>query len=403
MTIQPRRQPLLAAGSLLALLAACSFITPAPSVRPTPSQPPAGTAAATVSLSPPPSASASASLDLRIRNIPRRFTTPALAYTSDGQALLWSSGAPDARAGAAYLWRYLPGAAEPERIFANPLRDSELAVIGGDGDGHYAFVEQNYEAFPPAGWRLWSLPNPGEAPVLVDEGDVPEGLIPFFAINGDRLVWTVLHETPSGVQSQLWMAGLTGTDPVLLLAADATQIEYLFPSLDGDRLVYSTLTTNAQGNDARADVHLLDLADANPTPLRLNGQTEAFMGVVRGDIVVWQRPTSGSPLNGGRLIRHSLSNGNRREVQLSAEEGVLNYHSVGNRFVAADSELLTRLYIYDLEMDRSVLVEDLGNAPEGFRPAVNVRPWVAGDLLAFVRGSDSADVALTLRWAELPG
>lgn len=300
------------------------------------------------------------------------------------------------------LWRYTPGDNEPELLFANPERDSVLALVEGDGTGAYAFVEQNTRTLGAGGWRLWYLAAGSETTAFVDEGDVADGLLPFFALSEDRIVWAVLHQQGDEVESQLIEMRLPDGEPRVLVTLPAVDAQVLYPSLDGDRLVYSVMTVNTEGTALTSEVFLIDLSAAPESGETLSAGDNAFMPVIHGDWVVWQRPLLDSPLNGGELIAYSLRSGERHEIVLDAPGTPLNYHTVGNRYVAAESEVVDRLYLYDLHDRQTVLIEDLGDAPEGERQAVDVRPRVAEDLLVFVRGSDFANVDLILKWAALP-
>lgn len=337
-----------------------------------------------------------------IHDIPTRFTTPALAYETDGHALLWSSGAPGGPdSAAANLWAFTPAMGQPQEIFANSQRDSSLPVIRGDGHGDYAFVEQNQSASGLGTWNLWYSVRSGQSPELIDESDVEEGLLPFLALTGDRLVWSVLHETAQGVMSQLIELNFKSGERSVLQEADARGREFLYPTLSGSSLVFTTIDANESRTALASAVWLWDLADTSRVPQRLNPEaSNAFLGVIGPDVVVWESPTRGSPFNGGGLILFDIRTGKAEPILVGS--GTTTWHSIGSRFVVAESESLTELYVYDLATHSQRLVEKLPPGSPGQREAVDVRPRVAGDLLAFVRGSDSPTAELVLKWAELP-
>lgn len=57
-----------------------------------------------------------------------------LEFASDGESVLYSSGAMDGSDGefAPDLWRYHPSTDEPELLWRNPRRDRSLVKIGGE-------------------------------------------------------------------------------------------------------------------------------------------------------------------------------------------------------------------------------------------------------------------------------
>lgn len=354
------------------------------------------------------SASATVAQPVVIREIPAQFTTPALAYETDGRAVFWSSGAPaGANATAADLWAMLPTEAEPEKIFTNPRRDSSLPIIRGDGAGHYAFVEQNQAAYGAAGWRLWYLSQAGGSPELVDQGDVDEGLLPFPALTGDRLIWSALHQTKDGVMSQLieqQLSGgeLSGGGRTILHGADARAREYLFPSIRGSLLVFTTIDPNPERTALISRVWLQDLSRGGGSVTQLSTEgTDAFMGVLGPDIVVWQDPALPSPFNGGHLVLFDLNTRTPRTLKLG--RGLTTWQTVSERYIVAESEDLTEVAVYDLQTESQQVIDRASEGGEGTRQGVDVRPRVAGNLVVFVRGSDDPTVELILKWATLPG
>lgn len=152
-------------------------------------------------------------------------------------------------------------------------------------------------------------------------------------------------------------------------------------------------------------VHLLDLSRPGSEPRRLNDREEAVRGVITGGHVVWYRPQEDlSPLNGGTLVLHSLSDGSTRDVPLTAQADLLLDPVIGDRYITADTVIgpLTRLRLYDFVEDQIVTVHDVGPQPEGERTDIFVRPHIAGDLLTYVRGSDLPGTNLSLEYATLP-
>ena len=76
-----------------------------------------------------------------------------LEFASDGESILYSSGAMDGSDGefAPDLWRYHPSTDEPELLWRNPRRDRSLVKIGGEF-GTWAFVDM-----PLSGEIAWDL------------------------------------------------------------------------------------------------------------------------------------------------------------------------------------------------------------------------------------------------------
>jgi hypothetical protein len=353
-----------------------------------------------VSREPEPTPKASVSIDLTLSAIPAEFTTPALAYETDGSVLLWSSGAPGGpEQRAAHLWFWAPGSGQPTRAFVNPNLDSSLTVIRSDGMGQYAFVEQNSRLYGPAGWRLWYLRQAGGEPELIDEGDVEAGLLPFPTMTEERVVWAVLHESERGVQSQLLEWRVDDGKRTILLAANAKDREYLYPSVLGTSLAYTTIDANAARTRLSSAVWLYDLSDHTNEPVKVSGDSDAFMGVLGDGIVVWQSPSLDNPFNGGTLVLHHLDDGTTEPINVG---GPVTWHTVGRRFVIGQTEDVSHLYGYDLQTSARVLLDTADTGPPGTREAVDARPRVGGDLLVFVRGSDNQNTDLILEWAQLP-
>jgi hypothetical protein len=344
-------------------------------------------------------------LALEFSSIDQTFTTPALAYTTDGSSLLWSSGAPNGAdaSGAANLWRYVPNGGAPTPIFLNPNLDSNLTIIDGDGADGYAFVEQSDRLYQPGGWRLWYMAGQESPPVAVDEGDVADGVLPFFTLDRERLIWSVIHETERGIESQLLMVDLSSMGETLLASAPAETQELLFPSSVGDNLVYSTITVAPGGFDVTTDVFLIDLADPAAAPRQLNTEP-ASHAVIDGDTVVWQQPNGDlHPLNGGPLVSYSLATGQSHQLAFPAAQDLVIDQTISGRYLTAEAALgpYMKLYLYDLLENRPILVDDLGDEPLSESSTVDVRPVVGGRFLVFVRGNGQGE-DLELMWAELP-
>ncbi|PZR60575.1 MAG: hypothetical protein DLM71_10430 [Chloroflexi bacterium] len=336
-------------------------------------------------------------IDARTFLIPKNYTTPALEYRSTGSWLVWSTGVsvPKSRTAAPDLYGYRPGDAVPRRLYANPDRDATLEMVGGDGS-RFVFIEALTQPNSPGIWRLWYMSSPDAKPLMVDSGI--GGQLPFFAISGQRLVWTAWEGSPPN--SQLMLLDLR-TMRRKAIAPASRLIRYWFPALDGDRLVYNTVEYAPDLRSDESHVYLLDLGGSAPAQ-RLDHATKASEPAIHGDLVVWKEtdPTLNF-LNGGSMVRYSISR--RTITPVGFPQGVggaqFSNPSIGNRFIAAWSDNDRAVYVIDEQTGQPMRIMDLGKSDTYPREAV-VRPHVAGDLMAFVVGPPNGD--LSLRWLWLP-
>jgi hypothetical protein len=328
--------------------------------------------------------------------IDQRYTTPALEYRNTGTYLIWSTGArADKEADVAPdLYGSTPGGSV-SLLYDNPNRDSRLEFIGGDGS-RIAFVEFNPRVLGEGGWKLWYLSEPGASAIEVDHGI--GGQIPFFAISGDRMVWTAVHETPE--QSQLLLIDLATMERRVLLSATLDRTQYWFPSIDDMRIVFGTVEPAANSQSDERHVYLLDLASQLP-PERLDHSTSASEPVIRGDDVVWKEsdPSLNFLIAGG-LVRYSFTTKVTSPIELPTIPGLgFTDPSIGDRFVTAWPQSLRDVYLLDLRTGAFLKIMDLG--PMTGDPTDTVaRPSVAGNLLGYVYGP--APGQLELRWVALP-
>lgn len=373
---------------LILVLAGCGAPAPSPTSHGSPDTSPSA---------PGPTASAEASSPaLQTGTIDQSFTTPALEYRSTGSYLLWSSGARLSKTAevAPDLFGSTPGGSV-SLLYDNPNRDSSLDFVGGEGT-HIAFIETNERVFGLGGWKLWYLSGPGTQPTEIDHG--PGGQLPFFALSGNRLVWTAVHGQPG--QSQLLMVDLATMEHRVLLAADPVHTQYWFPSIDGGHVVFGTVELSADGLSDQRHIYLLD-ADAPSPPTRLDSSSSASEPVIRDDNVVWKESDpSLNFLNAGTLVRYSLTTGLTTPVALPTVSALgFTNPSMGNRFVAAWPDSLSDIYLLDLRDNAALKIIDLGPVTTDLTDTV-ARPHVAGDLLAYVFGPAVGD--LELRWVMLP-
>jgi hypothetical protein len=144
-------------------------------------------------------------------------------------------------------------------------------------------------------------------------------------------------------------------------------------------------------------VYFAQLSGGPFLPRQLDIDGNSTEPVLSGDTVVWKNVTGTSVSNDGSLVRYSLVTGRSSQMMMTDFSGQ-NDESAGNRFVAAWSDH-TIFELYDLQTDSTVLVEKHDPiAPEGV-----VHPFVAGNLVVFVRILDASNTNLQLCWLRLPG
>jgi hypothetical protein len=331
--------------------------------------------------------------------IDQQFTTPALDYRNTGEYLVWSTGvrgavddtAPD-------LYGTRPGEV-PQLLYDNPERDSRLEVVGGNGS-RFAFVEYNTRAFGRGVFKLRYIPGPGKPAVVIDEGD--SELLPFFAVSGDRIVWTVVHGDPR--RSELRVLDVRSMTTTVLLSSDPLQIQYWFPAIDGDRIVVGSIEPNADYTSDQRHIYLVDLA-AGGAPTRLDHSKSASEPAIHGDTVIWKEsdPTM-HLLNYGTIVRYSLSTRTSRPIDFPVERLMgFTDPSIGSRFATAWHQDFRHLYIADVRTDRIITVADFETRAEmlsdGMLRNSASRAVIAGDLLSYVFARDHDD--LELRWVDV--
>jgi hypothetical protein len=258
------------------------------------------------------------------------------------------------------------------------------------------FVEYNTRAFGRGVFKLWYISAPGKAALVIDEGD--SELLPFFAISGDRLVWTVVHGEPR--RSELRMLDLRSMTTTVLLSADPLKIQYWFPAIDGDHVVVGSIEPSADYTSDARHIYLLDLAGGGP-PVQLDHDTSASEPVIHGDTVIWKEsdPTM-HLLNAGTIVRYSLREKTSRPIELPVAERWLGFTnpSIGRTYATAWPQDFRHLYVSDLRTDRIIDVAD-SETPGGPLSDGASRAEIAGDLLSYVFGHGNGD--LELRWIDL--
>jgi hypothetical protein len=356
-------------------------------------------------------------LALEIETIPQQYTFASLDYRSDGSSVVWASGALDGPAATAApdVWRYVPGEPEPKLIFHNEYRDSTIDLIEGNGNGDFAFVEQNIGVYGERSWRLWYLPLGADQPTLLDASDGTHGLIPFIAMDGERIVWVANTGGPDPAKavSRLMLATTsTPENPTVLAELPAELQAFTFPDLDGTRLVYgeAEISDTSTGQE-ELRVYLRDLDDPEAPARRLDNSGVAGMPAIGNGYAAWKENIPGDPLLqwGPSLTWLDLSSGETGSIDeewMHSHEGLgFNYPSVGDRFLAAWDPNHNSFYVFDLHEKRPALVEDFGeDVQPPNREKLALRPHVRGSLLTWTQGSDftDPDPGLILKYAFLP-
>ena len=378
-------------------VAGCGPATLAPTDQGSPELIP--TATATLKASPSPSGLLA---EMEVRSLDPGLTDTILTFASDGESIVFSSGAAaDAGRGAAPdLWRVSAFSDDPpEIVWRNPARDHAIVTIAGDL-GTIAFVDIPLDG--SRAWDLWLIPRSTDEAILLDTHPGDESvssLVPSFSVAESTIAWTAFDIGPDGPISQLLLARGPGWEPEVVLERPARRAELWFPSLGTERIVYSEVTySDDRESDARA-VHLLELGIAGAAPVRLDDSDQGTMPLLIGDTVIWKEADPGfSMFNWGRLWRRDLDGPGPRPLDTGPAEYV-NYPSAGSRFVAWWSADAFTFGVYDLLEDRPRVIETYADSS-----GANVlRPHIAWDLLAwlYVEG-EGPDSRAELRYAVMP-
>lgn len=407
-----RRRAAVLSAMLVGGVAACTAATPSP----TPDQSgPSVIASSSPSLAPSqepsprertvrPSAN---SLELEVGQLDPTWVWPMLDFASDSYAVIYSSGVLDGPVGdgAPDLWRYIPGAPEPELLWRNPERDRQLAKLAGDTDV-WAFTEISSRGEP--WWNLWLLTEPGGEPILLDshagDDDVPS-LVPSFDVDAGRVAWTSFDDDAAGTGAvtQLWVAEAPAWEPRLLRKDDASQRAFWLPSLQSNQLAYVDVTLAAETAEDIRHVMLLDLTAPQSEPRQLDTSGNATMPILTDGGVIWKEPDAGFAMfNWGRLFRYSFETEEISTVRIGPQEYV-NYPSGGGRFVAMWGADSFTFAIHDLERGASRTIVTYDNGVDSI-----MRPHLAGDLLVWLHAQtdglgNGPPSPLEYAWLPEPG
>ena len=382
--------------TLAAGMAACSVAIPSPtaSVGPVPATtvlPSASPAA-----EPPPSVAASREpagdlgREIEIRSLERSWTAQMLEFASDGESVIYSSGAMDGSDGeyAPDLWRYLPSTDEPELLWRNPRRDRSLVKIGGEF-GTLAFVDMPLSG--EIAWDFWLIPEVGAEPILLDShpghGTLPD-FVPSFHVHQDQVAWTAFDLGPNGeALSRLLYARAPDWSPVVVAERDARLSELWFPSLRATQLAYCEVVYSADRTSDERHVYLADAAHPDAAPRRLDSSGRATMPILlMNGGVVWKEADPGfNMFNWGTLHLYDEETGEVSRLPMRPQEYV-NYPSAGARFIAAWGADSGAFGVYDLDLHATRLIDR----------------FLAASNLSVLRPHNSWDVLVWLQ-AEIPG
>ena len=390
-------------AGLLTILVACQAVAPPAVTRSPSAATPHGTApsaSSTPSHGPDMGSLVDLGLELDIDVLGPEHAADILDFASDGESVLFSSGAaPDVATtdGAPDLWAVAAGG-EPEMVWKNPSRDHSLALVGGDL-GTYAFVDM-----PLTGERAWTLyvmPRPGEDAIILDrhpgEPDVPS-FVPSFSVYERQIAWTSFDRGPDGPVSQLLWAGEPAWEPQVLLEIPASEAELWLPSLYGGQVAYTEVRYNEDRSEDERSVWLMNIFEPEGRQ-RLDTTGRATMPLRIGEAVFWKQAQRGyNMFNWGHMYHYDVASGDVEILDL-APQTFVNYPSAGERFLAwwgADS---FQFGVYDHILERPRTIE---SNPPGSDASV-LRPHLHSDLLAWMRvvGAEG-DSTRELRYAFLP-
>jgi hypothetical protein len=389
-------------------VAACTAATPSSTASVVPAQtasiPPPTVAAPNSSASVAPSREPAGDLgrEIEISSLERSWTAQMLEFASDGESILYSSGAMDGSDGdyAPDLWRYHPSTDEPELLWRNPRRDRSLVKIGGEF-GTSAFVEMPLSG--EIAWDFWLIPEAGDDPILLDShpgaGTVPD-FVPSFHVHQDQVAWTAFDFGPDGeAQSRLLYARAPDWTPVVVAERDPRLAELWFPSLRDTQLAYCEVIYSADRTTDERHIYVVDAAHLDIPPRRLDTSGRATMPIllINGG-VVWKEADPGfSMFNWGTMYHYDEETGEVTRLPTRPQEYV-NYPSAGARFITAWGADTRAFGVYDMDLDATRLIDR-------WPAATNIsilRPHNSWELLVWLEAEIPGDDLGQVRFAFLP-
>ena len=319
-------------------------------------------------------------------------------FVSLGDQIVWSGGRSD---GDNNLYRYAPGAAEPELLFLNPRPDSMLTSIRGSSAG-YVFTDERWMGGEARGWRLWYLTAAGGVPVLLDQSTDDRLIAPTIAMDDSWIAWEVVHGTWSDPSNDLLVASVDDPlHPVTLLSYPGRDVYLEFPSLWADELWYGIADNDWDAGTEQPRVEMIDLTRPSEPPDAFGSDQRAFMPAPGRDLVAWKGGGDAtlSALNSGALTLYWRATGQAEQIRIPGPETLgerISYPSVGNRFVAWWDDIRHRLYVYDLAERQFRRIEEYASTGD----ELAAKPSLSGDLLAYLHYLD--DGKRFLEWTQLP-
>ncbi len=390
-------------------VAACTAATPVRTASVVPVQaptspPPTASPSATAAPSVDPSREPAGDLgrEIEIRSLDPSWTAQMLEFASDGESILYSSGAMDGSDGeyAPDLWRFHPSMDAPELLWRNPRRDRSLVRIGGEF-GTSAFVDMPLSG--EVAWDFWLIPEVGEDAILLDShagAGIISDFVPSFHVHQDQVAWTAFDFAADGTSvSRLLYARAPDWTPVVVVERDARLAELWFPSLRDTQLAYNEVIYSADRTTDERHVHVVDAAHLDIPPRRLDDSGRATMPIllINGG-VVWKEADPGfSMFNWGKLFRYDEETGEVARLPTRPQEYV-NYPSAGARFIAAWGAETRALGVYDLDLNTTRLIDR-------WPGATNVRilrPHNSWELLVWLQAEIPGDDLGQIRFTFLP-
>lgn len=415
MTASRRRAAGLVLALAVGLVAACNAATDPVSPPSSTSPFPAATAPAAPSAnSPSPAPSVAPSREptgdlgreITIEALDPAWTSHLLEFASDGESVIFSSGALDGSDGEYVpdLWRYLPGADGPELLWQNQRRDRSLVKIGGEF-GTWAFV-----SMPLSGeiaWEFWLLPEPGRDAILLDSHPGAESFpdfVPSFHVHQDQVAWTAFDVAADGTAvSQLLYARAPDWQPVVLVEREARVAEIWLPSMRDTQIAYCEVVYSADRATDERHVYVVDAAHPGQPPRRLDTSGRATMPLLLiNDDVVWKEADPGfNMFNWGHMFRFDEETGDVAPLGTGPQEYV-NYPSGGTRFIAWWGAETAAFGVYDTELRAPRLID---RWPAESNVSI-LRPHISWDLLVWLHaeiGGLEPNPVPEIRFAFMPG
>ena len=344
-------------------------------------------------------------LNAQVSEIDDTVTGPFLEVVSDGLFIWYSGVEPDDLAAetATVLYRLHPDSQQRDAVWRTADPAFSIARIAGH-NGTVAFAE--IDATPGhTAWNFWLLSADASEPILLDqypEGASVPGFVPSFDVDEERVIWTAFDLGDDGPVSEMWLASAPDWEPRLVASRRAEDRELWLPSLWRDHVAFVELIYSEDRTSDDRHVLLMNIDDPAAEPRRLDTSGLATMPQLVEGGVFWKESVRGmSMFNWGGLRYYSFADERVRTIDLTGDE--VNYPSVGDRFVTAQSIDSSLLMVYDRDRDEVYPVER--HPPAG--PGAADRPSLSGTLLVWValeidESHPRGGPPPKLRWTYLP-